>query len=63
MSYAAKKEEYDPFFTVLADKWGWDTVYVATEEDKAAAALQNKLIFAAAVVLIAAPLLWVYSLT
>ena len=56
ISYAAKKEEYDPFFTSLGGKWGWDTVYVASEEEKKAEKQVNALLVVAATLLVIAPL-------
>ena len=56
ISYAAKKEEYDPFFTSLGGKWGWDTVYVASEEEKKAEMQVNALLVVAATLLVIAPL-------
>jgi NADPH-dependent 2,4-dienoyl-CoA reductase/sulfur reductase-like enzyme len=60
ISYAAKKEELDPYFTSLAGKWGWDTVYLPSAEEKATSATNNTLLFAISSLLIIAPLAWVY---
>lgn len=38
------KEEYDPFFTSLNGKWGWDTVYsqsTASKEEEEASSVTN----------------------
>ena len=59
-SYAAKKEEYEPFFNSLRGKWGWDTAYVATEEDKAAEKKGNLLLAAVLVIITSGPLGFFY---
>lgn len=62
-SYAAKKEEYEPFFTSLRGKWGWDTVYVASDEDKAAEKKGNLVLVAVLALMASAPLGFFYYVT
>jgi hypothetical protein len=41
ISYAAKREEYDALFSSLRGKFGWNTGYIASEEDKEQAGKDN----------------------
>ena len=62
ISYAATQEDYEPFFAAFASKWQWDSGYVATEEEKAAAARANAIAASAAALLCISPLAAVYVL-
>jgi hypothetical protein len=59
MSYAATREDYAPLFAAIAAKWSWDAGYVASEEEKARAARDNLLIFAASMLAMASPIAFV----
>ena len=56
MSYAATREEYDPFFTALSGIGKWTDPYVESEEEKARQARDNMLLFAGALALMATPI-------
>lgn len=63
ISYAPTREDYEPLFAALRSKWGWDTMYVATEEEKAASRRNNAILLAIAGSLLVAPLAFVYYLS
>ena len=56
MSYAATKEEYDPFFSALSGIGKWTDTYVESEEEKARQERDNMLLFAGALALMATPI-------
>jgi hypothetical protein len=56
MSYAAKKEEYDPFFAAVSGIGKWKLYYEESEEEKARQARENTLLFAGALALMATPI-------
>lgn len=61
ISYAPKKAEYDPYFSRLNGKWGWDTVYVATDEEKKEDSLGNRALTAAVTALMVSPFILILT--
>ena len=56
--FAVKKEEMDPFFTQLNGKWGWDTVYTPSAEEKEELSGANAVLTALATLLMLSPFIF-----
>lgn len=55
IDYGPSKEDYEPFFTSLNGKWGWDTVYTASKEEVEEASLTNTVLTVIATTIMMAP--------